>query len=106
MFIAWTTMATKADAETLARDVVARGLAVCAQVEGPVASHYIWQGKPERTDEFRICLKCLPDKLSGLESYVLTHHSYDTPEWIALRAERVGEKYLSWARASGTNLPL
>ena len=106
MFIAWTTLATRADAEKLAVEVVARGLAVCVQVEGPVVSHYVWQGRPEKTEEFRLCLKCLPDKLSALQSYVLAQHPYETPEWIVVRAEHVGEKYLSWAKANPTNLPL
>jgi periplasmic divalent cation tolerance protein len=106
MFIAWTTLATRAEAEKLAAEVVALGLAACAQVEGPIASHNVWQGRPERTEEFRLCLKCLPDKLSPLESYVLGHHPYATPEWLVVRAERVGEKYLSWAGAKATNLPL
>lgn len=106
MFIAWTALATRAEAEKLAADVVARGLAVCAQVDGPISSHYIWNGKQERAEEFRVSLKCLPDKLSALESHVLSHHPYETPEWVTVRAESVGEKYLSWARATGTNLPL
>ena len=106
MFIAWTTLATRADAEKFAAEVVAGGLATCAQVEGPIISHYIWQGRPERTEEFRLCLKCLPDKLAALETHVLRHHPYAIPEWVVVRAEHVGEKYLSWAGANATNLPL
>jgi periplasmic divalent cation tolerance protein len=106
MFIAWTTLATRADADKLATEVVALGLAACVQVDGPVVSHYLWKSQPERTEEYRLCLKCLPDKLSDLETYVLAHHPYDTPEWIAVQADRVGEKYLSWAGANPTNLPL
>jgi periplasmic divalent cation tolerance protein len=106
MFIAWTTLGTRADVEKLAGEVVALGLATCVQVDGPIISHYLWQGRPERTKEFRLCLKCLPDKLSALESHVLAHLPYETPEWIVVRAEHVGEKYLSWARTNPTNLPL
>lgn len=106
MFIAWTTLATRADAEKLAAEVVSLGLAVCVQVEGPIVSFYTWQGRPERSEEFRLCLKCLPDKLSALETHVLDHHPYDTPEWIVVRADRVGEKYLSWAGVNPTKLPL
>ncbi len=106
MFIAWTTLATRADAEKLAAEVVARGLAACAQVEGPIASHYVWEGRPERTEEFRLCLKCLPGKIPALEAHVLGRHPYATPEWLVVRAERVGEKYLSWAGSNATNLPL
>jgi periplasmic divalent cation tolerance protein len=106
MYIAWTTLATRPEAEKLAAEVVTRGLAVCAQVEGPIRSHFVWQGRLEQAEEFRLCLKCLPDKLPALETHVLEHHPYATPEWLAVRAERVGEKYLSWAGANATNLPL
>ena len=73
-------MATRTDAEKLAAEVVSLGLAACAQVEGPIASFYTWQGRLERTEEFRLCLKCLSDKLPALEIHVLGHHPYDTPE--------------------------
>jgi len=106
MFIAWTTLGTRGDAEKLAAEVVALRLAACAQVEGPIISHYIWQGRPERTEEFRLCLKCLPDNLSQLQQYVLAHHPYEIPEWLAVKAENVSEKYLSWARSGDTTLPL
>ena len=106
MFIAWTTLGTREAADRLAADVVARGLAACAQVEGPVVSHYRWGGRQERAEEFRLCLKCLPDRLAALEQHVLAHHPYSTPEWIVVRAERVGEKYLSWAGSNSTHTPL
>jgi len=106
MFIAWTTVSERADAERIAGETVARGLAACVQIEGPVVSHYRWQGKIERSEEYRLMFKCLPERVAELEAYVLAHHPYDTPEWIAVRAERVGEKYLSWAGATSTNPPL
>ncbi len=106
MFIAWTTLGTRADAEKLAAEVVARGLAVCAQVEGPIVSHYVWKGRAERAKEFRLTLKCLAIKLPALEKHVHTHHPYKTPEWVVVKAARVGEKYLSWAKAVHTKSPL
>ncbi|MBS0662282.1 MAG: divalent-cation tolerance protein CutA [Verrucomicrobia bacterium] len=106
MYIVWTTLGAREDAERLAADVVARGLAACVQVEGPVVSHYRWDGRPERAEEYRLCLKCLAERLADLERHVLAHHPYSTPEWIAVRADRVGEKYLSWAGANSTHSPL
>ena len=106
MLIAWTTVASRAEAEALATGVIAQGLALCVQIDGPVISHYRWQGCAERTEEFRLCLKCLPGRLPALEAHVLAHHSYATPEWIVVRAEHVGEKYLSWAVANSTTPPL
>lgn len=106
MFIAWTTVATRADAERIAAGVVARNLALCVQIDGPIASHYRWNGQIERSEEFRLSFKVLPSHVEPLEKHVLATHPYDTPEWIAVRAERVGEKYLSWATANSSTPPL
>jgi periplasmic divalent cation tolerance protein len=106
MFIAWTTVANRVDADRIAGDVIARNLAACVQVDGPLVSHYRWQGQSERSEEFRLTFKCLPDRLEALEQHVLATHPYETPQWIVVRAERVGEKYLSWGEANSSTPPL
>ena len=106
MLIAWTTVGTLADADRLAADVVAAGLAACVQIDGPVISPFHWEGKHERVEEFRLCFKVLPDQLDGLRQMVLTAHPYDVPEWLVVRAQDVGEKYLSWAEATVHSPPL
>ncbi len=105
MIIAWTTTEKRADAETLARGAVEHRLAVCAQVEGPITSHYHWEGKLETATEYRICFKCLPANAPALNAWVHARHPYSTPEWIEVAAESVGEKYLSWAMANSTTSP-
>lgn len=106
VFVAWTTLGSRAEADRLAAESVRLGLAACAQVEGPITSHYRWEGRLERSEEFRVCFKAPAAALERLESWVLESHPYDTPEWIAVRADRVPEKYLSWAEANSTNRPL
>ena len=103
MILAWTTVATLPEAERLASESIARGLAVCAQVEGSVTSFYLWEGRQERSTEFRILFKCLPENRKKLESNVLSHHPYAVPEWIEVEADRVSEKYLSWAKSLPTH---
>ena len=100
MFIAWTTVADPETADRLAAEAVSRSLAVCVQVEGPVTSHYRWNGAQEKTAEFRLMFKVLPAQLPALEAWLHACHPYETPEWIVVRAEQVGEKYLSWAARS------
>lgn len=104
LFIAWTTVADAAAAERLADGAIAQNLAVCVQVEGPIHSHYVWQGRKTVAQEWRITFKFLPEQGAGLSAYVQGAHSYDTPEWIVVAAERVGEKYLSWARAPRSSI--
>ena len=106
MLIAWTTVATRADADRLAAEIIGQRLAACVQIEGPVTSTYHWDGKVERAEEFRLCLKFLPSQSAALSLWMQSHHPYQTPEWIVVQAAEVGEKYLSWARSNSTNPPL
>lgn len=106
LLIAWTTVSQQADAETLARSIIDARLAVCVQIEGPITSFYVWDGRREESREFRLTIKHLPQQSAPLEVWVQKHHPYEVPEWVTVRAENVSEKYLSWARASPTNPPL
>lgn len=106
LLVAWTTVSSRDDAEKLASAVVVQNLAACVQIDGPIASHYRWQGQAERTEEFRLCFKFLPAQLASLEIFIRDHHPYDTPEWIVVPATAVGEKYLSWATANSSTPPL
>lgn len=105
MLLAWTTVATPEDAARLARGAVEANLAACVQVEGPVASHYRWQGRLESAQEYRLMFKFLPEQASALETWIQSRHPFDTPEWIVVRAEHVAGKYLSWARGTSTPAP-
>lgn len=105
MLVAWTTTASREDAHRLARGAVEQRLAACAQVDGPIVSHYHWEGKLEESEEFRIWFKCLPINAAALGAWVHHHHPYETPQWIVVSAEAVGEKYLSWSIANSTSAP-
>ncbi len=103
--LAWTTVSARSDADRLAAEAVGHNLAICVQIDGPVTSHYRWQGQIEQTTEFRLCFKALSARLPALEAHVLATHPYDTPEWLVVPVAHVGEKYLSWAEANSTFPP-
>jgi periplasmic divalent cation tolerance protein len=105
VLIAWTTIGSAAEAEKLAAETIARGLAACVETTGLV-SHYRWQGRQERTEEVRLTFKFLEGQLAALEHFVLESHPYETPQWIVLKADHVSEKYLSWARPEATKSDL
>ena len=105
MLVAWTTTGSRGDADRLARGAVELRLAACTQIDGPITSHFHWQGRLEVAEEFRIWFKFLPANGSALSAWVHAHHPYATPQWIEVSAESVGEKYLSWAMANSTSGP-
>jgi len=106
LLVGWTTAASRNAATLLAEEIVSHRLAVCVQIEGPVRSYYQWKGKLEEAEEFRLTLKFLESQQAELERHLLQHHPYEIPEWVVIRAENVGEKYLSWARANSSTPPL
>lgn len=106
MLVAWTTVTERTDADRLAAAAIGAGFAACVQIDGPITSHYRWQGRAEQAQEYRLCFKFLAPTADALKEQVLGAHPYDTPEWIVVRAEDVGEKYLSWAKANSSSLPL
>src|SRR4051812_28787389 len=104
--LGWTTLSNQADAAKLASTLVSERLAVCVQIDGPLTSYYLWQGKLESAAEFRLLIKFLPERAQDLEMRLLRDHPYDTPEWVVISANYVSEKYLSWAQQSSTSDPL
>jgi len=106
MLIGWTTVESPEQAEALAAGLVEARLAACVQVEGPVTSHYRWEGRTERAMEYRLMVKFLPGRQVELEAWLFSRHPYRTPEWLVVRADHVAEKYLSWAQANSTSVPL
>ena len=102
LMIGWTTLATREEAENLARKLVESRLVACAQIDGPIRSLYPWEGKVEAADEWRLTLKFLATHHRAVEKSVLAAHPYTTPEWIVVRAENVSEKYLSWVKANSS----
>ncbi len=104
ILIGWTTVDSAAAAKKLAAGLVAARLAACAQVDGPVTSHYIWQGKQERTKEWRIWVKFPTPRAKEIEAWLKAHHPYSTPQWLAVEAAAVAGPYREWV--VGNTLPL
>jgi periplasmic divalent cation tolerance protein len=103
LMLGWTTLPTREQAESLAWGLIDARLAACVQIEGPITSLYSWQGKRERSDEYRLCAKFLSERGQEVEKHLLANHPYEIPEWVTVRAENVSEKYLSWVRAGSSN---
>lgn len=98
LWIGWTTVETEVDAKALARQLVARKLAACVQVDGPIRSYYQWEGKLHDSPEWRLQIKSLKSQLQAIEQFLESEHPYETPEWVAMPAQVVSAAYLDWTR--------
>ena len=91
-----TTTDSRAEAMELGHAAVEARLAACAQVAGPVASTYWWEGGIERAEEWLVLLKLPAARLGELTAFLTERHSYDEPEIIALPIVAGSPSFLSW----------
>jgi periplasmic divalent cation tolerance protein len=81
----------------IARRVVSNRLAACVNIIlSPVESLYTWKGKLEKTREYLLVMKTTAKKLAELESEVRKLHSYEVPEFIAVKIAEGSDSYLKW----------
>ncbi len=91
-----TTTDSRAEAMDLARSAVQARLAACAQVGGPIASMYWWDGGLERAEEWTLILKLPTDRYQELAEFLTERHSYDEPEIVATPIIAGSSAYLGW----------
>jgi periplasmic divalent cation tolerance protein len=91
-----TTTATKAEAEQIAAVLIEQHLVACAQVSGPLASVYHWQGKVETSDEWLCTLKTREVLFEKVTAAIREVHSYQCPEIVATPIVAASPDYLAW----------
>ncbi len=94
-----TTVAQRDEAERLARALVERGLAACAQISA-IDSVYVWQGVVEQGPEFRILFKVAAAAYEAAERAIRELHSYELPAIHAITVERAHAPYAGWVVAN------
>jgi periplasmic divalent cation tolerance protein len=93
-----TTLPDQETAERLADRMVEERLAACAQVLGPVASTYRWQGKVEKAAEWYCHLKTTIERMPALQTRIQELHPYEVPEIIVVQIAGGNPEYLAWIR--------
>jgi len=95
-----TSCAAEADAERLARALVAGRLAACVNVVPGVRSFYRWKGEIETGEEFLLIVKTSRDLFPALRAEMEKLHAYEVPELLALPVVAGAENYLSWLQSN------
>ena len=91
-----TTAGSEEEADRIGAALVERRLAACAQVLGPIASRYRWQGKIEQAQEWMCVAKTEASRYPELEAAIRELHSYDEPEIVATPIVAGSKGYLDW----------
>ena len=101
-YIVFVTTPSLEVARALAKGILSDRLAACANVVPGIESHYWWDGKICQENEVLLILKTPAGSLAELESFVVMHHPYDTPEFVAWAIDKGSQKYLQWVNISTT----
>jgi len=94
-----TTVGNADDAARLARTLVERGVAACAQISA-IESYYAWQGAIEHDHEFRVLFKVAAAAYDAAERAIRELHPYELPAIHAIAVERAWEPYRDWVAAN------
>ena len=89
------------DAESglaLGHSLVARQLAACVQILGPITSVYSWQGQTQQGEEWLLLMKTTEDVFDELARVVLTEHAYQVPEILGVPVTHALPQYADWVR--------
>jgi periplasmic divalent cation tolerance protein len=90
------TAAGAEEAMRLGEAAVEARLAACANVVAPIRSIYRWKGAVHRDAEHLLLLKTTRRRLDALVALILSRHTYENPEILAVAAAGGSEAYLRW----------
>ena len=90
------TTGSKEEAENIVRRLLDAKLIACANIVGPVESHFHWRGKVETAMEHLILMKSRRELFERLSETVKALHSYEVPEILAFRVVAGSKAYLKW----------
>lgn len=90
---------SRGDAVGIARRLVEKRLAACAQVAGPITSIYWWKGSMEEAEEWVCVAKTRGELIPQVEQAIREIHPYQVPEILATPVVAGASSYLAWVVA-------
>jgi|GEM_PF-100144 len=95
-----TTVGTEEQANTIARELVARRQAACVNIIRGVRSVYRWQGKICNDGELLLVAKTMAGELDAITATIQELHDYDVPEILCFDVAGGERTFLDWIAAS------
>jgi periplasmic divalent cation tolerance protein len=96
-----TSVASRDEADRIARALVEQRLAACAQISA-IDSYYVWEDAVHHDGEFRVLFKVAASGYDRAEEAIRALHSYDLPAIHAIPIERAFTPYADWVVANST----
>ena len=93
---------SRKEASKIGQAVVRDKLAACANILSPVTSIFRWQGRVEKSREALLIIKTIERRYPALERLILSMHSYEVPEIIALEINNGLTQYTAWVKQETT----
>jgi len=90
-----TTMASEAQADALARQIVEARLGACVQIH-PLKSFYRWNDALCVEPEWQLSIKTRQARFEALAQFITAHHPYETPEIVQIPITAGSAAYLRW----------
>ena len=94
-----TTVGNIEAARLMAKTVIERKLAACAQLS-PIESFYPWEGALQHDQEIRLLFKTTKQNQAALESALAQLHPYAVPAICAFDIGAVNAAYAHWVSAN------
>jgi periplasmic divalent cation tolerance protein len=95
----FTTAGSLDEARTIARTLVERKLAACAQIS-EIESFYRWNGAVQNDREFRILVKTTDAMYEAVERSIRQMHSYELPAIFSVPVDKAYVPYAEWISAN------
>jgi periplasmic divalent cation tolerance protein len=95
-----TTCGSIEEARKIARELVERKLAACANIIPRIESIYRWKDEIETSTEYLLVIKTTANAFTSLRNALGELHSYEVPECVAIPVTDGSAAYLKWMEES------
>ncbi len=94
--LVWCPFPDAESARAAAGALLDEGLIACANILGPIESHFVWEGARASGSEVGVLFKTTAERLEAVVERLGELHSYDTPAIMGWRVNEAHPATLAW----------